>query len=179
MSEPHGIKDFLKAEVKMLRRSKTAGRWNGWRSTDEFVLKHGRNWPINGHELPEDVEIGKLGQCFRNATLLALGFHRNEYIYCEGYALNIIPMAHAWCVDGTTGRVIDPTWGQDTTTDYFGLAFNVMYLQEHLLEHRTYGLIDAWEARWPLLTAKIEDWRHPINDFANKRLRSLSPHGKR
>lgn len=161
------IKDFLKAELFMMRRyAKGHAKLNGWYSTGHFVLKNGRVWREIAAKIPQDVEIGRKGECFRNAANLALGWYRNEYIYCEGYAISVIPMPHAWCVD-LQGNVIDNTWnnGAAKGSEYYGIAIKAMYLQERLLAQKHFGLIDAWEARWPMLHDDPKEWRHPINDI--------------
>lgn len=56
--------------------------------------------------------------CFRNAALFALE-HRLPYI--EGYAMSIIPVHHAWCLDHD-GRVIEVTW-KELGSAYFGVRF--------------------------------------------------------
>lgn len=150
---------FLRAEVKLMRKVRQR-RLNGWFSTGHFVLTHGREWTTKT-DVPKEARDRKLGQCFRNAANLALGWYRNELIYCEGYAISVIPMMHAWCID-LQGRIIDPTGNQ--WTDYFGLAFKSMYLQEALQSQGHYGLIDAWKSDWPLLRTKPEEWRHPVMD---------------
>jgi len=140
---------------------------NGWHCLSEFVLRHGRHW--TPRPLPADIKPMRLNECFKNAADLALGYHRNEYIYCEGYALGIIPMLHAWCVD-FEGNVIDPTWDQrgrkliGLGTEYFGIAFKSMFLHESLHRKKAYGLIDAWQDDWPLLSAPVDEFLHPIND---------------
>lgn len=161
------IREYLKAEVKLMRKAHHGKAFmGGWYTTGHFILKNGRLWPNIVAPLPEGVEHGRMKECFRNAANLALGFYRNEYIYCEGYAISIIPVMHAWCVD-LQGNVIDPTWNNGTAvgSEYYGIAIKAMYLQERLVKQKHYGLIDAWVERWPMLTDKPDDWRHPVNDL--------------
>ncbi|MGN6556067.1 MAG: hypothetical protein ACTHLW_20350 [Verrucomicrobiota bacterium] len=169
------ITHYLEAEIKLMtRRNPEPQPRNGWRSISEFVLNHGRHWKPRA--LPDEIKPGKMRECFKNAADLALGFHRNNYIYCEGYALSIIPVMHAWCVD-LEGNVIDPTWTPrtgamiDTGREYFGVAIKSAYLSEALLKQKYYGLIDAWQSKWPLLTAPVADWKHPVNSFVNQSLK--------
>lgn len=159
------VQTFLEQHVALLKLTDARMRC-GWRSTMEFVLTHGRYWEPRA--LPADIKPMRVRHCFRNATELALGFHRNEFIYCEGYAAGIIPTAHAWLVD-LEGNVIDPTWCQGGSDliglgkEYFGIAFKAAYVAEALVKQKTYGLIDAWEDDWPLLSAPVDEWMHPIN----------------
>lgn len=131
-------------------------------SMGEFVLAHGREFDATGNELPEGVRLGKMGYCFENAAKLAT--QQSAYTYCEGYAMGIIPVLHAWCVDAN-GDVVDPTWNRGPRDrigmHYFGIAFTTKYLIHHLCEYEKYGLIDSWEHRWPLLRDKAENFIHP------------------
>jgi hypothetical protein len=162
------IKRHLEAELQLLRqhRAGMARQFNGWHTTGEFVLKNGREWQSIPARLPDGVKCGRMKDCFRNAALLALGWHRNTYIYCEGYAVSVIPVPHAWCVD-LKGNVIDVTWnnGSAIGSEYYGIAIKSLYLQEFLMKTKRYGLIDAWDARWPMLKDDPKDWRHPVNDL--------------
>jgi len=124
-------------------------------SMGEFILAHGREFNATSNELPKGVRLGKLGHCFENAAKLAIA--QGAYTYCEGYAMGIIPVLHAWCIDAN-GDVVDPTWNRGQRDrigmSYFGIAFTTKYLIHHLCEYEKYGLIDAWEHRWPLLHDK-------------------------
>lgn len=90
--------------------------------------------------------VGKLGECFRQATNLYLS-NKNEYSYCEGYAISEklpIPLMHAWCVD-KKGNVVDPTWHENTATiptGYFGIVLNGDFVLETLGITRHYGILD-------------------------------------
>lgn len=158
------ITDFLKAELKMMRKARCANRLNGWYSTSHFVLKNGRAW--KPAPLPSTVDKGEPGLCFMNAAKLAMD--SSGLIYCEGYGLSLIPVPHAWCVD-LEGNVVDPTWANldfDQGREYFGIAINHKYLIAALLDNKRYGLIDAWQSHWPMLYDKPELWRHPIMESA-------------
>lgn len=156
------ILQFLSAEIKMMRRNGCANRLNGWYSTGHFIKTHGRLWKPCP-ELPKSVRPGTAKQCFKDAALLAM--RRPDLIYCEGYGLSIFPVLHAWCVD-QSGKVVDPTWTGNGiyAREYFGVAILTDYLTEALLQQKHYCLIDAWEQRWPMLTAPVASWRHPIMD---------------
>lgn len=158
------ITDFLKAELKLMRKSRCANRLNGWYSTSHFVLKNGRQFEPT-LALPDGVEAKQPGMCFKNAAEMAID--SSEFIYCEGYGLSIIPVLHAWCLD-EDGRVIDPTWASfpfEKGREYFGIAIKTKYVIAHLLETERWGsLIDAWTTHWPMLHDDRDLWRHPIMD---------------
>ena len=158
------LKNFLKAELKMMRKVRCAKAINGWYTTGQFVLKNGKQWQ-NGHALPKDVEPMKEKQCFMNAAKMATESER--FIYCEGYALSIIPVMHAWCLD-KDGNVIDPTWASlpfEKGREYFGIAIKTSYVIHYFLETERCGsLIDAWQTDWKMLHDDPKLWRHPIMD---------------
>ena len=83
---------------------------------------------------------------------------RHGMTYVEGYAIGIgssIGILHAWCVD-QDGNVFDPTW--KTGEAYFGIPFKAEYVKrviaeriERLGEEAYFGLLDDFEAGWPLI----------------------------
>lgn len=130
----------------------------------EFALTHGKMMkpPV---EMPfARVERGIPRQCFMNAANLAMG--RRGFIYCEGWAMSVIPVPHAWNLVEYAGelRVLDITW-RTPGTEYFGMAFKTAYLKKQLSQQKYFGLIDAWDVGWPLLKMKpsqTKQWKHPI-----------------
>ncbi len=132
---------------------------NGYCCIDHFVLVNGahmrpcpkRQWPLSAVKGPER-------ECFRNAALVAMA--DKDLIYCEGYALGIIPLMHVWVIDAK-GRVIDNTW-ERPGRDYYGVAIRTEYLRDQLLKQKVYGLIDQPTQDWPLVRAPVKQWRHPI-----------------
>ena len=120
----------------------------------DFVLQEGRTW--TPAQLPRGIRLGQPGQCYKNAFNLAL---RNRITYVEGYAGDVVPIAHAWCID-EEGRVVDNTWSDSEQCVYFGVAFDSEYVESTVLRQRIYGLIDMPETGWPLITGQHENWRH-------------------
>lgn len=165
-TEPTQIQQFLASFNELAERNEKANNTqphtiNGYRSIMDFVARNGRSFePTN--TLPNNVRRGIPRQCFANAARLVM--RRPGFIYCEGYGLTLIPVMHAWVIDGN-GRVIDPTWtGQTIASEYFGIAICTDFLRRTLAEQKHFGLIDAWESGYPMIEAPVSAWRHPIMD---------------
>lgn len=131
---------------------------------EDFVLQEGK--PMIWAPKPKGVAYGQVKQCFMNAAHLA-DRHPERYVYCEGYATSILPMYHAWCWDLETERVVDVTWRESWTGEthghepehrnYYGVKFTLKVHDQLLLLTERYGIIDAWESKWPLLREKMPD----------------------
>ena len=111
-----------------------------------FLLAHGRDYAIGPHSYA--LPRGEQGQCFMNATHLALDLPHLTYV--EGkVACHGIGIDHAWCVD-EEGIVVDPTIrdGHDGhISDYFGVPFKTPYLRKAIIWNGYYGLLDYFVAR--------------------------------
>lgn len=133
---------------------------------EEFLLKEGQPFiSPDSSELPDDVPRGVVKECFKNCMdAVVFSSHRDQtdYLYCEGYALGIIPTIHAWLVT-PDGQVVDPTW-PEPGTEYFGVAFKRKFAQRQTLKQECYGLLDAWTSEWPLLKGiDSEEWKVELN----------------
>lgn len=104
-----------------------------------FLLRHGREW--EPARLPKNIHRGQMGECYRNASLLAIS--KRDLTYIEGVALNIIPVGHAWCID-RLGRVVDNTWPEPQRCQYFGIPFKTKFLMETLRKRKVYGLLEYY-----------------------------------
>lgn len=116
----------------------------GWKhpSFERMVLDRGRGYARRA--TPEQmaeagVEIGPQKMCFQNSAEAAMG--NPDLTYVEGWALAIIPIHHAWCVD-SSGLVYDPTWPDGTGSDYLGIPMQTQWLASHLARSRVYGVFD-------------------------------------
>lgn len=129
------------------------------RNPADFVLRHGCIMP---DILPVPKRrLLKIKQCFYNASMLALR-EQKRFIYCEGFATSIIPVAHAWCIAKHNGTwmVWDNTW-RKPGAEYYGVAITAEYLKHALLENKHYGVIDAYHTNWPMLRSDPARWVHP------------------
>jgi hypothetical protein len=136
------VQDYLRTVSVFLQKSSRSPEFK-YSSIEEFVLKHGKIMGTRSKE-SNNYPKGTPKECFRNAYLLAVEY---DLIYCEGYAAGVIPVHHAWCFD--KGKVIDTTW--EDGEEYIGVFFSTKYVSRILLERNSYGVIDNWEMKWPLL----------------------------
>lgn len=125
-------------------------RYSGY---DSLLLDVGIDFPD-----PTRDTQGTRGECYVNAFNDMLV--NPNLVYVEGYALMIIPMLHAWCVDIETGETIDPTWGTDGG-QYLGIPFKRKYVIQSATKSGCYGVLDQWEERWPILRDDPEEYVHP------------------
>jgi hypothetical protein len=116
----------------------------GERPLTRFMLDHGKDYPVGPQTYAGRRE--RQGQCYMNATLLALA--SDDLTYVEGQ-LSVcgISIEHAWCVNAD-GVVIDPTLKPDKDVgDYFGVPFLTEYVHKACLKNGVYGLLDIRGAR--------------------------------
>lgn len=156
MTEEHPTLAYLRQTVKLCGR-------NGHKPLhkcpplDWFVAHNGQPFPVVRYQWDGlRITRGPLGACFENATK-AVWDNPARLVYVEGYAVSVIPVYHAWVYDRRAQCCYDPTW--DDGRDYFGVPFNLEYLNHTLLEKQTYGLIDWFGERWPILEQAPSLWR--------------------
>ena len=135
-----GIKAYLNGMIKMREQFNMHMKEHQFASFEELILGKGRQM----HN-PKFIKGGAMKECFKNSYNL---MQKKGYTYCEGYAMGIIPVLHAWCLD-KKGNVVDPTWKDGT--EYYGIPFKTEYVLETAIKREYYGIIDNWQDRWPLL----------------------------
>ena len=137
---------YLK-EITRFKQQREPPRGMMFFCIEDFVLTYGREFPFA--VLPAGVRKRRLGRCFSNAWQLVES-NPGKYIYVEGFALSIIPMEHAWCID-RQGNIIDPTWHDGRGSQYFGVPFKSDFVRATILERERYGVLTNWEHGYPLL----------------------------
>lgn len=132
----------------------------------DFMIRHAQFW--TPRPLPRAVKPMTPKHCFDNA--LRLSRRRRGFRYVEGYALGVIPVHHAWCVD-PEGYVIDPTWasitpdmvdGNDIGTSYFGVVFDPDEVPELKRPRRSMSVLYGTE---------ITFWQRSSNCLALRKLK--------
>tara|TARA_B100000519_G_C14039711_1_gene342129 strand:- start:169 stop:705 length:537 start_codon:yes stop_codon:yes gene_type:complete len=141
-------------------------------SMEHFFSELGQQFTAPSRPLTAyDIPLGEKKQCYKNCMDFVMNNPDTELLYCEGFALGCIPIAHAW-LSTPQGEVFDPTWGKSYCTDYFGVAFDRSWAISLLLDKGSYGLVDDWEHKWPLLSHGYElEWKVKVkNDDSRTRL---------
>ncbi len=113
---------FKRAEPGHIR----SGMWS-------YVVNNGKPFgaiDIEASIAVRDVYGLKRQQCYKNCQLVAQ-IEDEEFEYFEGYALSVIPVEHAWLV--RSGKVVDPTWADETCEDYFGIHIPTPWIKKRWL----------------------------------------------
>ena len=101
-----------------------------YRSYEALILAEGTTWTkarVDNH--------GRAQLCFSNAYYAA---NKNGWEYVEGYATAMIPVGHAWCLDGD--EVVETTW--DTAgEEYRGIVFPLEYVEHLTLISEHWGVL--------------------------------------
>lgn len=140
---------FYLALTKKLRAKNGQLRGYAYSSVEHWLLLHGRLWT------PPSVTVPmRPRQCFDNAFNMVWNTRRRRQRdqrlrYVEGYAMAIIPVLHAWCVNGLD-QVVEPTWTEPGVA-YFGAVFELDAVQERRRVGSELSMLDDWERRYPLL----------------------------
>lgn len=104
-------------------------------SPAQYLLRRGQQFseriPSRWTGLPMD--------CYRNAFKMA-SRSRGKLRYVEGEATSFFPTEHAWCIDADN-RVIDPTWEDHATVDYFGIVMTLDQVREARRIRRHYSSV--------------------------------------
>jgi hypothetical protein len=152
----NSIKEYLEMMINVQQKSFNQTEEFKYCSYEHFVLENGTDFG-RGSEAPEDLKYGKMKQCFANSFGLAMDDPTK--IYCEGWALNIIPVHHAWCLDVDTGDVVDPTWGDQHECFYYGVPFKTNFVREHALKTGIYGIFYNPKSDLGLIKGTSTGWR--------------------
>lgn len=153
------VLEYLKTVRRVQKNMDTKNAGFRFISIEDFLLKKGKFFPTDP-SIP--VCRGKMKECFMNAQRLA---ETKGYRYVEGYAAGIIPTLHSWVLNHD-GVVIDPTW-EDKDAVYFGVVIPLGYVWKMNLLRKAYGVLDAWEIGYPLLSGehRLEDYEERGTEF--------------
>jgi hypothetical protein len=162
-----GLVDFLHflRSCDLMRQGHRPSRADGflYRGPDHFLVEHAKLYapkplPSDGMALLKAATKRKrlkVRHCFQNAAEAVLFDSTGRLTYCEGYALRMIPVHHAWVIlDGdivvdltwnraegsTSSRLADKViaeWDRDTFA-YFGVPFSTARLRRSILRSRMY-----------------------------------------
>lgn len=152
-----GVRQYLEQVAAFKAKSLATNKGYAYNSMEEFVLKNGQ--PYENAPLPRKYPRLVPRECYCNSVVIAAMY---GLIYVEGYALGVIPVLHAWCVEPGSNKVIDPTWTDDLRKDYFGIPFAWSYIRKHWASAaETACLIDNWHDSWPLLKeGNTDGWKY-------------------
>ena len=105
-----------------------------------YLASYGQEW--KPAPLPKDVKLGKMGNCYENATQLVINNPNLRYAEGVAYSANTgkIPFLHGWAVT-PEGTVIDPTWPESEHGRYFGVVYNREAYLGHILKTKFYGVL--------------------------------------
>lgn len=153
---------FIKTDVQMIAKVNGRAQREQWPYTSfsDFVLKHGVFFDL-APEIPKGLRRGKLGRCFGNSGEVISSSVDAPYIYVEGYALNVIPVLHAWLTTPETRQAIDLTWpeGKRHERAYFGIPFQSDFVLETAYARKVWGVLDDTHRKWPVLRGEFRPER--------------------
>jgi hypothetical protein len=129
-----------------------------YQSVYEILLREGLAFKVKAR--PRDMRAGIAGRCYANCHAIAAR-RGTRYAYCEGIAFADfgMPVEHAWLLDLTDGRAVDPTWDEEPTQTYLGVVVETNYLEAAFA--RSGRVLDECCGRQPVLTGEAgHTWRH-------------------
>ena len=154
------IKNYLEVTASFSQKHQNKD-WS-YSCISDFILKNGKAYTADMDWIVRTdftFAKGKTKECFTNTFNFVESIGEENFKYVEGYAYSIaIPMLHAWAVD-ENGWVFDPTWKDGKA--YFGVEFPLDYVRKIILQRKRWGVFDAWEIGFPLLTGEHE---YPIDN---------------
>jgi hypothetical protein len=100
-------------------------------SYESLVLKYGTLYTGGRLEVS-----GRIKECYINAYYAA---RDNGWTYVEGYASSIIPVGHAWCLDGD-GVVVETTW-PEVGSEYYGVPLRPEWVLAQAMKTKHWGVL--------------------------------------
>jgi hypothetical protein len=142
----------------------------------KFLLAHGQDYHIGPNTYVG--WHGEPGQCFKNATTLAM--RDSSLTYVEGLVSVLgFPISHAWCARSNV--VIDPTLRKEGArdnrrdTDYFGVPFLTQYVIKASIRNGCYGVFGEFSRKTmpKLFELGLEDGQQwLLNLHKNRRIKT-------
>ena len=136
------MRDYLTMTYQFRKSVSIPVGWS-YSCLEEFVLVNGQTHQPRV-KCPKWVpNIGIIKECFQNCFIAATTYP-DDLIYCEGYAMAMIPIHHAWLL--FDGKVFDPTWDlikpyKDNIPEYYGVQFSRDYVVNAALSSGYYGVL--------------------------------------
>lgn len=147
------IRDHLQMVTQL--RNQLVSEREGWtyRCIEEFVNVRGTDFKKREMNVREMTKKA----CFDNSFSIAMS--NPDLFYCEGWAMGIIPIHHAWLCD-INGIVHDYTWwGERIGTDnYIGVPFTREFIADQYDIHDRPSLFfpDGIRINTDILNGKAE-----------------------
>lgn len=150
-----GLRQHLTTERDFMGQHYPLARHAAYGSLSDFVLQHGQDFEYQPKPRGKGYRMGRVGNCFQNAYRLA-AWH-DDLTYVEGYAWHLIPVHHAWVVDGD-GRVIETTWRlkPGEQPEYLGVPMPMRLVNAAISLSGYYGVLADYRNHWPLMQEPFE-----------------------
>lgn len=147
-------KNFITTLANIKREHARTRKGFHYHGPEDFVLANGKQYRVN-YDTLNRFGVGTPKECYKNSTDYVLNHLSQGLTYVEGYVSCVIPILHAWVVDAD-GEIADLTLSvadrkeQYYPCDYYGVEVPTPTLMALLNYTGKYGLIDSWQAGWPL-----------------------------
>jgi hypothetical protein len=143
---PHPSRDYVEMVYHFMKNRQEAQRF--WRQFQRL----GEEFTVADLDVTRSKEIAQKfdaqpRRCYYNAVMVAMSMS-SGLDYMEGIATSILPTEHAWLVDRTWNRVIDPTWigghlrarkPAHKIKDYYGVRIPLALIREIVREQEVAG----------------------------------------
>lgn len=143
------VRNYLKGMKEFLSNTNLGQAKLRYICQEDFILQNGRFYKATPR--PLHTKQMTMKGCYANAYHLTVTNSNLQYCEGIGQGKGLFPMCHAWCIT-ESGQVIDPTWKKADW--YFGVTFPIEYVEHILFQKETYGVLDSFELKWPLLTGE-------------------------
>lgn len=139
-------------------------------SMQAFLLVNGEVGKIPSS--PPPIDLMKVKDCYRNATVMAVFENPDKYEYTEGVVVTRgvpIPIEHAYLTDRKTGEVVDPTLGWRPDASYFGVRIPKEIVAKSASDTGWYGVLTPGGGA----PSKLARGVHPDFPYKDKAKKSM------